>query len=81
MTEQTIIPTKVKMTTKDPEEMNSQELIEFYEKMKKIKLELEVKETPDDLIDLEFYAEIDGVEQMVDKIGIPYADMMKIENA
>lgn len=80
MTEQTIIPTKVKMTTKDPEEMNSQELIEFYEKMKKIKLELEVKETPDDLIDLEFYAEIDGEEQMVDKIGIPYA-MMKIENA
>lgn len=66
--------TRVVLTTKEPTEKNSEELIEFYEKKLKLKLDLQVQETPDDLIDIELHGYVEDSEEetLIDKIGIPY---------
>lgn len=66
--------TRVVLTTREPTERNSEELIEFYEKELKLKLDLKVEETPDNLIDIELHGYVeDGEEEtLIDKIGIPY---------
>lgn len=71
MSEQKLKPHRIVMTTKDPEENHSQELIEFYEKFNEIKFELFVEETT--MIDLEFYVlNENGEEVLADKFNIPY---------
>lgn len=69
----TAIVSRIVMTTKNTDERNSAELIAFYKEKNK-KLEIKVKDTPDDLIDIEFYGfnEDSDDETLLDKIGIPY---------
>jgi hypothetical protein len=68
--------TKVILTTKNIAERNSEELIDFYETKLSPKPELEIKvqETPDEMIDIEFYGpdEESGEITLLDKVGIPY---------
>jgi hypothetical protein len=67
--------TKVILTTHNIAERNSAELIDFYETKLSPKPELEIKEqeTPDQMIDVEFYGpNEDGEITLLDKLGIPY---------